>query len=91
MVKKWNIVECVVGEAGMTKRSAEGAVKAMFATIAGALARGEDATVAGFGGFSRKSRLTREGRNPRTGERIAIDPSSTVSFRAGKALRDALN
>ena len=45
----------------------------------------------GFGRFSRKSRSAREGRNPRTGERITIGPSATVSFRASKALKDALN
>ena len=56
-----------------------------------ALVRGEDVNVAGFGRFFRKSRPAREGRNPRTGERIAIGPSSTGSFRAGKALKDAFN
>ena len=54
-------------------------------------ARGEDVAVAGFGRFARKDRPAREGRNPRTGERIAVGPPSGVSFKAGKALKDALN
>ncbi len=90
MVKKADIVERVV-EADMTRRVAKGAVGAVFAAIAGALARSEDATVAGFGKFSRKSRSGREGRNPCTGEPAAVCPSNTVSFRASTALKDALN
>ena len=63
----------------------------MFACIAEALARGDDVTIAGFGRFVRTERPARDGRNPRTGERIAIGSSSGVSFKAGKALKEALN
>ncbi len=90
-MKKSDIVECVAGEAGMTKQAAEDAVAAAFTAIAGALARGEDVAIAGFGKFSSKSRPARQGRNPRTGEPLAIGPSTTVSFRASKALKDTLN
>ena len=90
-MKKSDIVEHVAGEAGITKQAAEATVGAVFATIAEALARGEDVTVAGFGRLSRNDRSAREGRNPRTGERIAIGPSASVSFKAGKTLKDALN
>ena len=47
--------------------------------------------IMGFGTFTGKSRPAREGRNPRTGERIAIGASNSVSFKAGKALREAVN
>ena len=90
-MKKRDIVERVAGEAGMSKQAAEAAVGTVFASITEALARGEDVTVAGFGRFARTSRPAREGRNPATGERIAIGPSSGVSFKAAKALKDALN
>ena len=90
-MKKSNVVERVAGEAGVTKRAAEDAVETVFAAIAGALVRGEDVTVAGVGRFSRTSRPAREGRNPRTGEPVAIGPLNTASFRAGNALKDALN
>ena len=89
-MKKADIVEYVPSEGAMTKRAAEAAVGAVFASIAEALARGEDVTVAGFGRFAQTERPAREGRNPRTGERIAIGPSSGASFKAAKALKDAL-
>ena len=90
-MKKRDVVERVAGEAGITKQAAEVAVAGVFASIAEALARGDDVIIAGFGRFMRTERPAREGRNPRTGERIAIGPSSGVSFKAGKALKDALN
>ena len=90
-MNKRDIVERVASETGIAKQGAESAVGAVFASIAEALARGEDVAVAGFGRFVRTERPAREGRNPRTGERIAIGPSSGVSFKAGKALKDALN
>ena len=63
----------------------------MFATIAEALARGETVSIAGFGTFATRSRAARQGRNPATGESIAIAASTAPSFKAGKALRDAVN
>ena len=90
-MKKPEMVERVAAEAGIAKRAADAAVGAVFVSIAEALARGEDVAVAGFGRFTRTARPAREGRNPRTGERIAIGPSSGVSFKAAKALKDALN
>ena len=90
-MKKAEIVERAAGEAGITKQAAQAAVDAVFASIADALARGEDVAIAGFGKFSTNSRPAREGRNPRTGERIAVGPSVGVWFKAGKALKDALN
>lgn len=90
-MNKKDIVERVAAEAGIAKQAAEAAVGTVFVAMAEALARGEDVSVAGFGRFARKDRPARDGRNPRTGERIAIGPSSGVSFRAGKALKDALN
>ena len=90
-MKKRDVVERVAGEAGITKQAADAAVGAVFASIAESLARGEDVGVAGFGRFARTDRPAREGRNPRTGERLAIGPSFGVSFKAAKALKDRLN
>ena len=89
-MKKSDIVARVAGDAGIAKQAADAVVGAVFASIAEALARGEDIAVAGFGRFARAERPAREGRNPRTGERIAIGPSAGVSFKAAKALKDAL-
>ena len=82
-MKKRDIVERVAGEAVIGKQAAEAAVGAVFASISEAPVRGEDITVAGVGRFARTERPAREGRNPRTGERIAIGPSSGASFKAG--------
>ena len=90
-MKKTEIIERAAGDAEIGKQAAGAAVDAVFASIAEALARGEDVSVVGFGKFSRNDRPAREGRNPRTGERIAIGPSASVSFKAGKTLKDALN
>ena len=90
-MKKAEIVARVAGEAGIGKQAAQAAVGGVFDAIAEALGRGEDVSIVGFGRFSRKDRPAREGRNPRTGERIAIGPSAGVSFKAGKPLKDALN
>lgn len=83
--------DIVAGEAGITNQAAQAAVGAVFASIGEARARGEDVAVSGFGRFARTDRPAREGWNPRTGERITIGPSSSVSFKAGKTLKDALN
>ena len=66
-------------------------IVAVFSVIGEALARGDTVTIVGFGTFARKSRPAREDRNPRTGERIAIGASNSVSFKVGKALREAVN
>ena len=90
-MNKSEMVNRVAGEAQVTRDAAEAAVGAVLSAVGEALARGEPVAIMGFGTFTRKSRPAREGRNPRTGERIAIGASSSVSFKAGKALREAVN
>ena len=63
----------------------------MFSAITDALANGETVTLTGFGTFTVRSREARQGRNPRTGESITIAASRIPAFKAGKALRDAVN
>lgn len=81
----------VAARASMAKAGADAAVSAVFATIAEALASGETVRIAGFGTFSTTPRPARQGRNPRTGEGIAIAASNTPSFKASKTLRDTVN
>ena len=81
----------VATRTSMSKAGADDAVTAVFSTIADALSRGETVTIAGFGTFSARPRPARRGRNPRTGESIAIAASNTPSFKAGKTLRGAVN
>ena len=90
-MRKTQIVERVEGEADITKQAGQAAVGAVFASVAEALPRGEDVSNVGFGRFSRTERPAREGRYPRTGERIAIGASAGVSLKAGRRLKDALN
>ena len=85
------LVRLVVERTGMRPPEADAAVKAVLASIAGALARGESVRLVGFGTFAAKARAARTGRNPRTGAEIAVPASRSVSFRAGRGLRDALN
>ena len=90
-VNKSEIASRVAGRAGVGKSEAGEAVDAVFEAIAEALARGEDVRIAGFGTFGTRSRTARTGRNPRTGESLEIAASTAPTFKAGKALRDAVN
>ena len=81
----------VAAQASLTKASADAAVNAVFSAITEALAKGEAVTLTGFGTFSTRKREARQGRNPRTGESITIAASNVPAFKAGKALRDAVN
>lgn len=89
-MRKSDIAAHVAGEASLSKAQAESAVNAVFEAIGEALGNGDTVTVTGFGTFSTKSRPARTGRNPRTGESVAIAASKALSFKAGKALRDGL-
>ena len=90
-MNKTELASSVATRASVTKATADSAVAAVFATIAEALARGEKVSIAGFGTFATRSRPARRGRNPATGESIAIAAATAPSFNAGKTLRDALN
>ena len=90
-MKKSDLSARVAAERSLSRADAESAVKAVLGSIADALARGETVTIARFGTFSVKSRAARQGRNPRTGERVAIAASKVPSFKAAKGLRDAVN
>ena len=80
----------VAAQASLSLTAADKAVNAVFSAITDALANEETVTLTGFGTFSTKRREAREGRNPRTGESIAIAASRVPSFKAGKTLRDAV-
>ena len=88
---KEGLIEGVMKAAGIeVKAQAQRAVEAVFDTITKTLSRGEDVTVTGFGTFRVAKRAAREGRNPKTGEKIHIAASVKPKFRAGKALKEAV-
>ena len=90
-MKKSDLSSHVASQASLSKAAADNVVNTVFSAIADALAKGEAVAIAGFGTFTTKSRAAREGRNPRTGETIAIPASTVPSFKAAKALRDAVD
>ena len=73
-----------------TKAASQRVVEAVFDTITKTLGRGEDVAISGFGTFRVAKRAAREGRNPKTGEKIQIAASVKPKFRAGKALKEAV-
>ena len=90
-MKKVELVEAVAEKAGLTKADATRAIDATFEAITEALANGDKITLVGFGTFSVSERAAREGRNPRTGATVQIAARKAVSFKAGSALKDAVN
>ncbi|MFB6349094.1 HU family DNA-binding protein [Moraxella marmotae] len=90
-MNKSELVDSVAQSAGLTKEQAAKAVNAFTASVQGALQRGDDVVLVGFGTFSVKERAARTGRNPKTGEEIQIAASKVPSFKAGKGLKDSVN
>jgi len=90
-VNKNDLIASVASSAGLSKADAAGAVDAVLDGIAGALSSGGEVRLVGFGTFSVANRAATTGRNPRTGEAIQIPASKQPKFKAGKALKDAVN
>ena len=87
---KAELVAKVSSEGGITKSQAEKAVDGFVSAVSDALATGDKITLVGFGTFSVGERAQREGRNPRTGEKIKIAASKTVKFKVGKTLSEKI-
>ena len=90
-MNKRELTDAVASAAGLAKADAARAVDAVLGTISSALGSGDSVSLVGFGTFSVKHRAARQGRNPRTGETIQIAATSVPGFKAGRALRDAVN
>ena len=90
-MKKSELVEAVAEASGLTKADATRALDAVFATITDQLKKGNKIPVAGFGTFAVSKRAAREGRNPQTGATVKIPARKAVTFKAGTALKEAVN
>ncbi len=90
-MNKSELIDAVADKSGLTKADSERAVKALVDTVTGALKKGDQVTMIGFGTFLVRERKARQGRNPRTGETIQIKAANNPAFKAGKALKDAVN
>ena len=89
-MNKSELVAAVAEKAALSKKDSEKAVNAVVEAITGALVAGEKVQVVGFGSFETKKRDARIGRNPKTKEEIKIPATRVASFKAGKALKDAV-
>ena len=85
------MIEHIAKVAEVSKTAAERAVDAMVVAVKSTLRKGDVVTLAGFGSFYVAKRAARVGRNPRTGAEIRISAARVPKFRAGKALKDAIN
>ena len=90
-MNKNDLVSAVADSSGLSKTDAAKAVDATLDSIAGSLSNGSEVRLVGFGTFSVAHRKATTGRNPRTGEAIQIKASNQPKFKAGKALKDAVN
>ena len=90
-MNKVEMADRLAARTSMNKTAARDAVDSVLAVIGEALADGDEVRIAGFGTFAARTRPARTGRNPRTGEAISISASKSPSFKAGKALRDAVD
>lgn len=89
-MNKTDLIEKVAKEADLSKAAAGRAVNAVFDGISGALSKGEDVGIVGFGTFSVSERPARQGRNPQTGQPIQIKATKVPKFKAGKNLKESV-
>jgi DNA-binding protein HU-beta len=86
-MNKSDLVDAIAAKSGTTKSDAARAVDAFIAVVSETLAKGDDIKLPGFGTFQVADRAATEGRNPRTGEKIAIPASKQPKFKAGAELK----
>ncbi|MEG1525037.1 MAG: HU family DNA-binding protein [Clostridia bacterium] len=90
-MNKTDLIAAVAAKSELSKKDAEKAVNAFVNSIEEALKASEKVSIVGFGTFESKDRPARKGHNPLTGKEIDIPASKSPTFKAGKALKDALN
>lgn len=90
-MNKSELIDAIAESADISKAKAGMALDGMVSAITDSLKNGDAVSLIGFGTFSVRDRAARKGRNPRTGEEIQIKASRNPAFKAGKALKDAVN
>lgn len=90
-MNKNELITAVAEKAGISKKDSESAVNAVVDAITESLKKGDKVQIVGFGTFEVKDRAARTGRNPATGEPVEIPASYAPTFKAGKALKEAVN
>lgn len=90
-MNKSELIEAIAASADIPKAAATRALDAMVESVTDSLKKGESVSLVGFGTFAIKERAARTGRNPQTGQPIEISAAKVPSYKAGKALKDAVN
>lgn len=90
-MNKTDLINAVAEQAELTKKDAEKAVNAVFASIQDTLVKGDKVQLIGFGNFEVRERAARKGRNPQSGEEIEIAASKVPAFKPGKVLKESVN
>jgi len=90
-MNKADLIDAVAEAADLSKAQAGRAIEAVVDAVTSALKKGDQVSIVGFGSFVVRQREARKGRNPKTGAEITIAASRAPAFKAGKALKDALN
>ena len=90
-MNKTQLIDAIAKSANLNKKQAEAALNAFTATVADALKAGDKVQLIGFGTFESRERAERTGINPLTKEKITVAASRVPAFKAGKALKDAVN
>ena len=88
---KSELIDVIAEKAGLTKSDAAKALAATLGSVTDALRAGEKVALIGFGTFSVSQRAARTGKNPQTGQALAIPASKAAKFKAGQQLKDAVN
>ena len=88
IMNKGELVDVIAEKASVTKKEAESILTATLETIVDAVSEGEKVSLVGFGSFEKRHRKAREGRNPKTGETLAIAATDVPGFSAGKAFKE---
>ncbi len=90
-MNKQDLIVKIASDFDLTKVKASNIVNTVFDTISAEIVSGNSVGIAGFGSFSVRDRAARTGRNPQTGEALAIPARKVPAFRAGKGLKDVVN
>ena len=90
-MNRTELVAAMAEKTQLSKKDAEAALKAFVDVVSEEMKKGEKVQLVGFGTFEVSERAAREGRNPKSGEPMKIEASRTPKFKAGKALKDAIN
>ena len=90
-MNKTELIAAVAEKSGLSKKDAAAAVESVITAVSDSLVKGEKVQLVGFGTFEVKERAARTGKNPQTGAAVEIPASKAPAFKAGKALKDAVN